>query len=72
MFIAAPERQANLFDGRELQAGLVLEMVAPGGECLMIGSWKAPQPFKENADIRTLGSLPSPMPPRWPEFSFRR
>lgn len=42
-FVAALEGQANLFDGRDVPFGLSLEMLAPGGECLAIGSSKWPE-----------------------------
>ena len=36
---AALERQTHLFDGRELESGLGLEVVAHGGECCRFRPW---------------------------------
>ena len=46
-FVAALERQANFFAGCDPQVGLGLEGMAPGGECLPIGSPKRPKRSKK-------------------------
>jgi hypothetical protein len=43
-FVAALERQTNLFDGRELQLGLALEMMAHGGEQRRMLPVQTPEP----------------------------
>ena len=55
-FVAALERQTNLFDGRDLKIGLVLEVVAHGVEqwrMLQVQTSKSPHSFNHTPNIRT-------------------
>src|ERR1035441_9782303 len=62
-FVAARERQANLFDGRDLEIGLGLKSVAHGvwlGRMLQLQTAKPPQTFNHHPNIRPTTSAANP------------
>src|ERR1039457_3020201 len=62
--VPAPEGQANLFDGRNLEIGLGLEGVAHGGErwrMLQSQTPESPQTINRSSNIRTLPFASNPM-----------
>jgi len=62
-FVAARERQANLFDGRDLEIGLGLKDVAHGvwlRRMLQLQTAKPPQTFNHHPNIRSPTSAPNP------------
>jgi hypothetical protein len=62
--VATLERQTNLFDGRELQIGLGLKVVAHGGEqprMLQVQTLKNLYMFNDNTNIRTGSPQPKSM-----------
>ena len=64
-FVPALERQTNLFDGRDLEIGLGLEMMAHGGDrlrMLQVQTAKPAQTFNHSSNIRTSSSAPNPLP----------
>jgi hypothetical protein len=64
-FVAALERQPNLFDRRDLEIGLGLEVLAHdgiGARMLQVQTTESPQTFNYHTNIRTLTSAPNPMP----------
>ena len=69
--VPALERQANLFDGGDLEIGLGLEVVAHGEEqqrMLRVQTPETPPTFKHTANIRTRSSSANPTPAR--RFAF--
>jgi hypothetical protein len=63
-FVAAFERQANLFDGGDLQIGLGLKSVAHGGEQRRMLQAQTPeslQTFNHHDNIHTPAAAPNPM-----------
>src|ERR1017187_7193347 len=62
--VPAPEGQANLFDGRDLEIGLGLEGVAHGRKqwrMLQGQTPESPQTFNRSSNIRTLPFASNPM-----------
>src|ERR1035438_4158418 len=62
-FVSARERQANLFDGRDLEIGLGLKGVAHGGwlgRMLQLQTAKPPQIFNHHPNIRSPTSAANP------------
>ena len=62
--VPAPEGQANLFDGRDLEIGLGLIVVTHGGRrtrMLQVQTRKPPRTFNHHANIRTDKPTPNSM-----------
>jgi len=70
-FVAALERQANLFDGCDLQVGLELEVMTHGGECLKIGSPKPRQRSKKGQTFAAKDRCLRPRKRAKTMFSYR-
>jgi len=60
-FIAAFKRQMNLFNGDDLEIGLVLEMMAHGVRMLRVQTLKTPPTLNHPPSIRTLTSSANSM-----------
>jgi hypothetical protein len=73
-FVAALERQTNLFDGRQLQIGLGLVGMAHDGKqprMLQGKTAESPQTFKPSPNIRTGSPLQNTTPTQAGHVSFQ-